>query len=653
MKIVNIGIVAHVDAGKTTVTEQLLYLAGEIRKAGSVDDGTAQTDFMAVERERGISVKASSAPLTYHGVQLNLIDTPGHVDFAAEVERALSILDVAVLMISAVEGIQAQTEILYEALRQTGTNVVFFINKIDRAGSQTAEILEQIREKFTKNIIVMSDISREGEKDCGSVLRQLADPVFAEEVTEAAAEFDEALLDRYLAGKIISIEELVAVLHEQVADGHLTPALAGSAFYGVGMESLLEVLAAYGEPIKNNADDVLSGVVYQVSHDKTMGRIAHVRLFGGEVHNRDSLLLSGHEEPQKVTQIRQYAGPKFTDVGAAKRGDIVGLCGMSNAKVGDILGEAGRLLGYTLSVPLLQVKVLPAKPEELYPLITAFEELSAEDPHLRAEYFQDEKELTVRITGAIQLEILTALVKERYGLDAAFSPPTVIYKETPTKAGNGFEAYTMPKPCWAIISLDIAPLPRGSGLHYSADVPHNQIFYKYQTHIETAVPEAFKQGLYNWEVTDLSVKLVGGGHHTIHTHPLDFFLATPLAVIHGLQNTGTTLLEPIQMMRISAREDLVGKVIGDIIAMRGTYDSPVIGGGSFTIETKVPVATSLDYAIRLASLSSGRATLSTRFVEYASCPPELGAAAKRRGVDPRDRDKWILTHRSAMRESIK
>jgi ribosomal protection tetracycline resistance protein len=297
----------------------------------------------------------------------------------------------------------------------------------------------------------------------------------------------------------------------------------------------------------------------------------------------------------------------------------------------------------------MKVQVIPGRQEDLYPAITAFEELSAEDPQLNMEYYPDEKEIDISITGTIQLEILSAVVKERYGLEVSFSPPTVIYQETPSKSGNGYEAYTMPKPCWAVISLDIEPGERGSGLEYHSVVPNDRIFYRYQHHIEISVPRALKQGLYNWEVTDLKVVLVGGGHHTVHTHPMDFFLATPMAVMNGLKNTGTTLLEPMIMMRITAPEEFTGKVIGDMISMRGAYEAPSISGGMFTLEAKVPVATSLEYAIRLASMTAGRGILSTRFAGYEECPLELGKTAKRRGVNPLDREKWILTQRSAMK----
>lgn len=649
MKIVNIGIVAHVDAGKTTITEQLLYRSGEIREAGSVDRGTSRTDFMQVERERGISVQSSSASITWNGVRINLIDTPGHVDFAAEVERSLSVLDAAVLVVSAVEGVQAQTEILFDALSRTDTRVIFFINKIDRAGSGVSRVLGQIREKFSGSALLMTDVKNEGGRDCAAVSRPLEDPGFQEAAADALSDHDEAVLEKFLDSSRLDAEELKASLKKQFGEGSLFPVFCGSAFLGIGIEGLLDFMTEYAEPVKNNRSDELSGVVYKITHDDAVGRIAHVRLFGGSIRTRDSVRTSSMQESQKVTQIRKYSGSRFTGVDEVKRGDIAALCGLSSVKVSDIIGEAGAIAGCSLSVPLMKVQVIPGRQEDLYPAITAFEELSAEDPQLNMEYYPDEKEIDISITGTIQLEILSAVVKERYGLEVSFSPPTVIYKETPSKSGNGYEAYTMPKPCWAVISLDIEPGERGSGLEYHSVVPNDRIFYRYQHHIEISVPRALKQGLYNWEVTDLKVVLVGGGHHTVHTHPLDFFLATPMAVMNGLKNTGTTLLEPMIMMRVTAPEEFTGKVIGDMISMRGAYEAPSISGGMFTLEAKVPVAASLEYAIRLASMTAGRGILSTRFAGYEECPLELGKTAKRRGVNPLDREKWILTQRSAMK----
>lgn len=651
MKIINIGVLAHVDAGKTTLTEQLLYRAGATRAAGSVDTGTAQTDFLPVERERGISVKTSGATLTYQGVQCNLIDTPGHVDFAAEVERALAALDIGVLVISAAEGVQSRTELLFEALQRTHTSTVLFINKVDRTGSSVENTLSEIREKLSDKLLLFSQVTHEGDRSCSVTPRSLTDPAFFEEAAEGVADGDETVMEAYLNGTL-TVEGLRAGLKRCLAQGSVVPVLCGSATLDVGVEDLLAFLTEYGTPVKNREDDTLSGIVYRVTHDKTMGRLAHVRLYGGNVKNRDAIRLQRLEEPQKITQIRRYQGGKFEDLGQLAKGDIAALCGLSQAQVGDIIGEVNHLYGYTLSTPLFRVHAATPDEADRFALIRAFQELAAEDPQLDLQYVTTERELDINITGLVQLEILEAILRQRYGLQVLFSAPTVIYRETPLQKGRGFEAYIMPKPCWAVVELEVEPRPAGSGLSFSSVVPNVEMFYRYQHHVETSVGRALKQGNYNWEVVDLHVTLVGGEHHTVHTHPMDFFLATPIAVMRALQDAGTALLEPMQQVRLTADESLSGKLIGDIIAMRGSYDSPIIHKGTVSIEAMLPVATSMDYSVRLASISGGKGTLSSRFAGYQPCPVELGAMGRRLGVHPLDRDKWILTMRNAMREAL-
>jgi ribosomal protection tetracycline resistance protein len=323
--------------------------------------------------------------------------------------------------------------------------------------------------------------------------------------------------------------------------------------------------------------------------------------------------------------------------------------GLQSAKIGDIVGEVLSAHNHPplKTIPLFNVKVSDgtANPK---PLLTAMQELTDEDPLLSCEWWPEEREITVNMMGEIQIEVLRYLLLERYGISAEFSPPTVIYKETVKQAGRGFEAYTMPKPCWAVVELSFEPLPLGGGYEFSSIVKGEQIPYKYQRHIERSLSEAMKQGLCGWEVTDVKITLSGGGWHFIHTHPMDFFLATPIAFMNGMSNCGSQLLEPFLLARIVAQEELSGKIIGDIIAMRGEFGSPSIKGGNVYIEASLPLASSLDYPTRIASLSSGKARYSASFDGYRPCPLELGKIAKRRGVNPLDRAKWILHMRQAL-----
>lgn len=647
MKTVNIGIVAHVDAGKTTLTEQLLFRSGQIRAVGRVDEGTSQSDFLQVEQKRGISVRTSVVSLIHENVRINVIDTPGHADFAADVERSLAALDAAVVLISAVEGIQPQTELLIETLCRTNTRMILAINKVDRAGSRVDEIIKELHERFSLRTVCLTAVHNEGEKDCTLSKREISDPAFLTESVETLCETSDALMERYLSGEEISPKEAQALLVDAFSSGAVTPVVCLAALQGKGVEELLSLLAACDFSEKNRTDDVLSGIVYQVTHDKTMGRVAHVRLFGGSLKNRDSVQLADGSE-QKITQIRRYQGQKFTDIQTVQRGEIAALCGLSNIRVGDIIGELSGAPNYEMTEPLFFVRAHPQTDGERYALLQALLELSAEDPGMSVSYEQGEQEIDVKVTGKIQLEVLTELLQMRYGLSCTFSAPSVIYKETPIKPGRGHEAYTMPKPCWAIVTLDITPLPRGSGITFSSVVPNNQMFYRYQRHVETALYRAAQQGLYNWEVVDMDVVLSDGNHHTIHTHPMDFFLATPLALYDALLHTGTHLLEPMQKMRVAVPEEYAKTVLGDFIALRAEPDVPVIKNGMFLAEARVPASTVMDYSVTLAAKTKGKGSLSLRFDGYEICPPGVGAATRHRGPDPRDRDRYILTMRSAM-----
>ncbi len=652
-KQLNLAILAHVDAGKTTLSEQMLYHSGTIRKAGSVDSGSTQTDRLEIERSRGISVKSTAASMMYKGVRIHLIDTPGHSDFAGEVERSLLAPDAALLILSAVEGVQSHTERLWKALAKLQIPTIVFLNKIDRAGSRTKEILENIRrdlEMEEVTLLPLTEAINEGLD--GYAIAPPAD--LAEQKLWAAAEVDDTIAEACLSGDPVLSEQVESALCKGVRAQKILPVYCGAAQKDLGVTELMDGLLSYLPRADERQTDGLSGLVYAIEHDKVMGKIAHVRLFGGSLSARDPLVLkdgvlSIGEEGEKISQIRIAEGAKLKDSGMASAGEIAALCGLSTAKVYQTIGDYRLPDRLRLALPYLQVKATPLTDEELPALLKALTQLSDEDPLLACRYSRAEREILLSITGKIQLEVLTSLLWERYALRANFSAPTIIYKETPTKAGYGFDAYTMPKPCWAVVKFLIEPLPQGSGLVYDGgNVPSNKLFYRYQSHIEQSVKASLSQGMLGWEVTDLKITLADGEHHTIHTHPLDFFVATPMALMDGLRNTGTTLLEPILRVKISADEEHLGKILGDITRMRGEFDSPVIRGTKFELEAHLPAATSLEYPLRLASLTHGKALYSSDLAYYQPCPLELGATTPRRGPNPLDRSKWILYARGAM-----
>lgn len=647
LKIINLAILAHVDAGKTTLTEQLLYHAGAIRAPGSVDDGTAQTDWLEIERRRGISVRAAVTSLTWRGYMLNIIDTPGHVDFAGEVERALGVIDCTIVVISAVEGVQSHTESILRELISNRLPFLVFINKTDRAGADSGRIIAQLRAGY-------GDALDFTILDGGS------------SYTELAAEFDDGILEEYLSGAEVERSRAIGALRSAVCGYKTVPVMAGSAKLGEGVERLLDAVTELLPSADRRLSDGLSARVFKLEHDKTMGRIAHVRLYGGTLRSRDIVAVAddgtltrgfgglpgGDDRDErrggKITQIRKFSGARWVDVGEVGPGDIAALCGLSEVRTGDFLGSVAVSEKYSLAHPYLSVRLEPESEDKLSELVAAAGQLCDEEPHMELKWERSARELTVSLTGRIQLETLEETFRTRFGLNVKISPPSVIYRETPSRAGEGFDAYTMPKPCWAVVRLRFEPLPRGSGVVYEArKISNDKLAYKYQSHIERSVYSCLAQGPRGWQVDDVKITLVDGEHHTIHTHPLDFFVATPMAFMDGLRNTGTVLLEPLLSVRISAPPEFLGKIIGDFTVMGGSFDDPVITSESFTIEGILPAAKTLDYPTRLASLTSGRAIFSPRFAGYRECLPGEGHDTPYRGVNPLDRAKFILWARGA------
>jgi len=631
-----------VDAGKTTTVEQMLYHTGAVRSLGSVDKGNTQTDFLPVERERGISVASAAVIMEWDNLRVNIIDTPGHMDFTGEVERALSVLDAAVLVVSAAEGIQSQTERFWKALREMGIPTIIFLNKLDRPGCQPDAVLKALLAQLSQKIIPITRYKNVGET---SLLIENC-PISEDSILELC-ENDEELAAQYLEGQTLDIE---SGLIRQATAGMAFPLVHGAAINGTGIQILATAIKKYlpNMPLTLTGDP--SGIVYKIEHDKILGKIAHVRLYTGNLKNRDTVTIhrQGLDPVQeKITQIRKVSGVKREDTGQISGNEIAAICGLSCAKVGDMVGQVSRQRGTRISMPLFTVQVTGPTGKESQ-LLQAIAELSDEDPLMDYVWHREERELVISIMGKIQLEILTYLLQERYGLAVSFSAPSIIYKETPASQGIGLERYTMPKPCWAVVKLHVDPLPPGSGYRYESVIDGHTLKYRYQNHVATAVTEALKQGRLGWEVTDLKVTLTGGEDHKFHTHPLDFFLATPIAIMKALEDAGQSLLEPLVKLRLTAEENLCGRLIGDIIEMRGEFDTPVISGGKVEMEAIVPVATSMDYPVQFASLTSGKGIINIDFSGYKKCPVELGAISKRRGIDPLDRDKWILHKRGAL-----
>lgn len=642
-KLINIGIFAHVDAGKTTLSERMLLLSGGIRSLGAVDEGTAHTDRLAMERRRGISIRSACAPVIWKDTLINIVDTPGHADFASETERALWAIDGAILVISGTDGVQAHTETLWRILRQRHIPTIAFVNKLDREVADFDAVIGDIRLALTENAF---DLNNE------------------EDLALQAGREDEGILDDYLTDGSIENARAYSALTKAMKDDCL-PVLGGSALTGKGVTELMDAITGLLPSPEGTEEAPLSGIVFALENDATLGRAAWVRLFSGKLRNRDTVHINivrenayGRKETteeRKISQIRTFGvNGASVNAGEMKAGDIACVYGLNGVRVGQVLGEAlpqDRTAGKNaLKQPLYYAFVSAENREQNETLGKALEMLSQEDPMLETSRFDGA--YNIRLMGHVHMEVLEEELLTRFGVKASFGPSRVIYKETIAQPTVGFVAYTMPKPCWAVIKVEMEPLPRGSGVIFESACSPEDIKYRYQHQVEQAIPLSLSQGMYGWQVDDIRIRLVGGGDHDIHTHPLDFIVATPMAVMDGLRRAGTILMEPVLEGTFLLPEDKVSRLIGEITAIGGHLVDTGVSGRYSLVVAEYPAAAAGDLPEKFARITGGRGIFTSRLSRYAETEATDDKICPRRGVNPLDTSKYILAARSALEGGI-
>ncbi|MDP8322331.1 MAG: TetM/TetW/TetO/TetS family tetracycline resistance ribosomal protection protein [Candidatus Stygibacter australis] len=640
----NIGIIAHVDAGKTTITEQMLYLTGELRKPGSVDNGTSVMDNLSVEKDRGITVKAAAIQFAYENALINLIDTPGHADFIGEVERSLSGLDGAIIVLSAAEGIEAQTPLLWHFLQLLKIPAIIFINKIDRMNSDVEKVIENINQELTDRIIVMQKPVLEAKPEASIESWQTDN-------TETICEQDDELIMKYLEGIEISDAELDNSLKKSCQAGKLYPVLMGAAKNGVGIKKLLDGIVNYlPEPEIFEKTTKFSGRIFKISFHPTLGKLCYIRVFNGNLKPRDILFNATRDVEEKVNAVfvSKTRSPQMTD--ELQAGEVGIVTGLKTSQTGDYLGVLPSEITPELTVSPFMVQINAENPSYYSALAEALAILNIEEPNLDFNWDKEERHLSLKVMGYIHIQILEQTIKDRFNIDAKLSDPEIIYKETPLRIAEGYDEYTMPKPCWAIVRFKIMPGARGSGVVYNSIVSVDKIAVKYQKEVRRAIHGALDQGILGWEVTDIIITLTYGEDHEIHSRPGNFAIATNIALMKALEKSKTTLLEPILSISITIAEELSGKIMSDILMMRGSYEPPVSKNGYAMIKGKVPAATSADYQIALSSISGGKSAFQTSFYGYEACDIDLGRTRSYKGVNPLDRAKYILKMRGAVTE---
>jgi ribosomal protection tetracycline resistance protein len=637
-----LGILAHVDAGKTTLTERLLYAAGVIAEPGSVDAGTTQTDSLVLEQQRGITIKSAVVSFAIGDVAVNLIDTPGHPDFIAEVERVLNVLDGAVLVISAVEGVQAQTRVLMRALERLRIPTLLFVNKVDRAGAGYDRVLEAISERLTPRIVAMGTVEGLGTR--AARYTPLAVPA---RLAEVLAEDDESILAAYVEDDGIPQRRLRDELVRRTGQALVHPVLFGSALTGAGVDALTAAIAELLPAAVGDADGPVSAAVFKIERTPAGHKIGYVRMFSGTVRVRDRLHVGGDTD-EKVTAISVFDQGSAVQRAAVSAGEIARLSGLTGVRIGDAIGARAKAVAHRFAPPTLETVVLPCDPADQAALRVALGQLAEQDPLIDVRQDGERRELSVSLYGEVQKEVIQATLANDFGLEVRFRGVTTICVERPTGAGEAVELlHAESNPFHASVGLRIDPAPKGSGVEFRVRVdPRTMPLYLYKSaesfaeHMERYVRGTLREGVYGWQVTDCVVTMTGCTYSVPDGPPsrrgplstaADFRKLTPIVVMRALQRAGTAVCEPIVRATVEVPADTIGAVLPAVARLGGLVEPPALQGTLSTIETTVPATRVDDLRRQLPGLTHGEGVLETTFAGYE---PVGGEAPTRRRTTP-------------------
>ena len=587
-----IGLLAHVDAGKTTLSESMLYLSGRIRQQGRVDHGNAYLDTYELERERGITIFSKQAELVSGELQITLLDTPGHVDFSAEMERTLRVLDYAILVINGADGVQGHTETLWKLLKQYRIPVFLFVNKMDQNGTDAKKLLKELRAKLSGSCI------RFGEAED------------SEEFLENVAMAEEQVLESYLEHGTIDREEISRLIGER----KLFPCYFGSALKNAGVEELLGGLERYTE--EKTYPDVFGAKVYKIARDPQGNRLTYLKVTGGVLKVRDLIRYQDVEE--KVSQIRIYSGEKYDVVQEVRAGRVCAVTGLTKTYPGEGLGAEPPSEGSVLT-PVLNYQLILPEGCDTHGMLLKLRQLEEEDPELHIVWNEELGEIHAQLMGEVQTEILQSMIRERFQTEVTFGPGNIVYKETIKRPAEGVGHFE-PLRHYAEVHLLLEPGESGSGLVFAADCSEDVLDRNWQRLILTHLAEKEHRGVLTGSaITDMKITLVAGRAHLKHTEGGDFRQATYRAVRQGLKSTESVLLEPYYEFRMEIPAEFVGRALTDIQRMAGEFQTPDTEGDFAVITGSAPVSEMRDYQLEVTSYTKGRGRLFCTLKGYAPC----------------------------------
>ena len=674
-RIRNIGIIAHIDAGKTTTTERILFYTRKIHRMGEVDEGTTVTDWMEQERERGITITAASITCYWRDHQINIIDTPGHIDFTAEVQRSLRVLDGGVVIFDAVAGVEPQSETVWRQANRYNVPRICFVNKMDRIGADFWRTIEMIEERLAANpVAIQIPIGAESSfrgvvdllrmkaivyaDDLGTRMETVEIPPDLEDVAaryrdilvEKIAETDETLTVKYLEGEEISEEELRSALRQATLKGELVPVLCGAALRNKGIQPLLDAVVDYlpspvdippivgvnpvtGEEESRLSDEEepLAALVFKIQTDPYMGRLAYFRVYSGQIKAGMAVLNSTKGRKERIGRLLRMHANRREEIGEVLAGDIGATLGLKDTFTGETLCDLQHpivLESIGFPEPVISVAIEPRTEADQDKMNEALRRLAEEDPTFRVKFDEETGQTIISGMGELHLEVLVDRMLREFKVGANVGRPQVAYRETitrPVRAEGRFIRQTGGRGQYGHVQLEIEPLGPGGGFKFEDRTAGGVIPKEFVPAVEQGVREAMESGvLAGYPLVDLKVALVGGSYHEVDSSDMAFKIAASMALKDGVERAGPILLEPIMKIEVVVPEEFTGDVIGDLASRRAQIEgTEPRSGGMQVIWGQVPLAEMFGYATDLRSITQGRGTFTMEFDHYAEVPPEV------------------------------
>ncbi|HKO06655.1 MAG TPA: elongation factor G [Alphaproteobacteria bacterium] len=668
----NIGIMAHIDAGKTTTTERVLYYTGRSYKLGEVHDGTATMDWMEQEQERGITITSAATTCFWRDHRVNIIDTPGHVDFTIEVERSLRVLDGAVAVFDSVSGVEPQSETVWRQADKYGVPRICFVNKMDRVGADYYRCIEMMKERLgAKPVVMQLPVGEESNfagvvdllrmraviwkdetlgaefefKEIPAALKDKARQ-YHEQLVELAVEHDDTAMEAYLEGKAPDVETLARCVRKGTVSGAIVPVLCGSAFKNKGVQPLLDAVVDFlpspidippvkGEDVKNHApltrraadDEPFSALAFKIMTDPFVGSLTFARIYSGKLQGGTAVLNSTKDNRERIGRMLQMHANHREDIKEAYAGDIVALAGLKATTTGDTLCDMAKpivLERMEFPEPVIEVAVEPKSKGDQEKMGIALARLADEDPSFRVTTDQESGQTVIKGMGELHLEIIVDRMRREFKVEANVGAPQVAYRETITKTIE--HDYTHKKQTggsgqFARIKIRFEPLPPGSGFQFENDVVGGAVPREYVPGVEKGLKAARESGvLAGFPMIDFKATLIDGAYHDVDSSALAFEIAARACYREGIERARPVLLEPIMRVEVVTPEDYMGDVIGDLNSRRGHIQGMDARGNAHVINAMVPLANMFGYVNNLRSMSQGRATYTMHFDHYAQVP---------------------------------